>query len=210
MVKAALVCAGGPKWPDGEKLGRAGVSRLYYEAKDPQIDPPFFNQLRKWGYEVGIMRDPSWASETPEMFIAKVNADIALFAPKGPEGKRPQLAVMLDIERHDEEFVRKSLLEFQRTNPGRNVIWTLEYHQGGWFSQALVDLINAYPQLRVLPQCYYGDMNTAVDTHAAARDLYQPHGGVNDNRICFFYTCRVPIPLDWDGCLFLENWGQLP
>jgi len=54
-------------------------------------------------------------------------------------------------------------------------------------------------------------MEQAVSDHAAARDLYTPHGGINDNRICFFYTLRPGMPpLDWDGILYLENWGQLP
>jgi hypothetical protein len=211
-VKAALVLKGGAKWPDGEKLARAGVTRLYYEANDPQIDAAFMQQLRDWGYEAGVMRDPVWSNynDTPEQWIAKVNADIARLAPKNPStGKRPPLSVMLDIERHDSDYVYRALREFDRTNPGRNYIWTMEYHQAGWFSQEIVNHVNADPQCRVLPQLYYGDMSNCVDSHAAARDLYTPHGGINDDRICFFYSLRVPIPHDWDGCLYLENWEQL-
>ena len=197
--------------PDGEKLKRAGVTRLYYEANNPEIDAPFMAQLRTWGYEVGVMRDPVWQnySDTPEQFIDKVNADVARFAPKRPNGTRPQLAVMLDIERHDEDWVFRALSKFRETQPGRNVIWTLEYHQAGWFSERLVNLINGYPQLRVLPQLYYGSMETVVDSHAAARDLAQPHGGVNDDRLGFFYSLRSAVPHDWDGCLYLESWNQL-
>ena len=211
-MKAALVCGGGPKWPDGAKLKRARVTRLYYEANNPEVDAAFMAQLRAWGYEVGVMRDPVWSNynDDPQTFIAKVNADIARLAPKPPNKPRPQIAVMLDIERHDEAYVYNSLVEFRRTQPGRNVIWTLEYHQAGWFSDRLVKLVNDYPQLRVVPQCYYGSMDDAVDTQAAARDLYTSHGGVNDNRIAFFYTLRKPLPLEWDGCLYLEGWQQLP
>jgi hypothetical protein len=212
VVKAALVLKGGAKWPDGEKLARAGVTRLYYEANDPQIDAAFMQQLRDWGYEAGVMRDPVWNnySDSPEQFIAKVNDDIDRLAPKKPDGSRPQLAVMLDIECHDSDYVYRALREFDRTNAGRNYVWTMEYHQAGWFSSELVNHINADAQLRILPQLYYGDMSNCVDSHAAARDLYQPHAGVNDDRICFFYSLRVPIPHDWDGCLYLENWTQLP
>ena len=211
-MKATLVTSGGPKWPDGGKLKRAGVTRLYYEANNPEIDAAFMQQLRAWGYEVGVMRDPVWSNynDTPEQFVAKVNADIARFAPKPPGKPRPQLAVMLDIERHDEAYVYNSLVEFRRTQPGRNVIWTMEYHQAGWFSDRLVRLVNDYAQLRLLPQLYYGSMENVVDSHAAARDLATPHGGINDNRVCFFYSCREAIPHDWDGCLYLESWTQLP
>jgi hypothetical protein len=212
-VKAALVLKGGAKWPDGQKLARAGVTRLYYEANDPQVDAAFMRQLRDWGYEVGVMRDPVWSNynQSPEQWIATVNADIARLAPKNPSsGKRPQLAVMLDIERHDSDYVYRALCEFDRTQPGRNYIWTMEYHQAGWFSQQMVDHINADAQCRLLPQLYYGDMSNCVDSHAAARDLATPHGGIRDDRIGFFYSLRVPIPHDWDGCLYLENWSQLP
>jgi hypothetical protein len=218
-LKAALVIGGGPKWPDGEKLKRARVTRLYYEGSNLVIDAAFAKQIRDWGYEMGLMQDPIWDNYnlTPEDWINKrVNPNIARLAPKGPDGKRPQLAVMLDIERHDEAWVRQALTEFRRTNPGRNVIWTMEYHQGGWFSPDLVSLINGYPQLRVLPQLYYGDMSNCIDSHAAARDLYTLGGavtqeaGIQDNRLGFFYSLRVPIPHDWDGCLYLENWTQLP
>jgi hypothetical protein len=209
-LKAALICGGGPKWPDGEKLKRAGVQRLYYEANNPQIDAPFFNQLRQWGYEVGSMRDPSWDGyrDTPTQFIAKVNGDIARFAPKNAQGRRPQLAIMLDIERHDPAYVLACLEAFRDTQPGRNVIWTCEYHQAGWFPPDLIDAINGYPQLRVLPQCYWGSMEGVVSDAAALRDLTSV--GVHDGQVCFFYSCREAIPHDWNGALYVENFAQLP
>jgi hypothetical protein len=210
LVKACLVCGGGPKWPDGQKLARAGVTRLYYEANNPEIDAAFMQQLRDWGYEAGVMRDPVWNNYTdsPEQFIAKVNDDIDRLAPKNPDGSRPQLAVMLDIEKHDADYVYRALKEFDRTNTGRNYVWTMEYHQAGWFSPELVDHINADAQCRVVPQLYYGDMSNCVDSHASARDMYAVR--VNDNRLAFFYSLRVPIPHDWDGVLYLESWEQLP
>jgi len=211
-MKAALVLKGGAKWPDGNKLARQGVTRLYYEANDPQVDAAFMAQLRSWGYEAGMMRDPGWNNYnvTPEDWIEMVNADITRLAPKGADGKRPQLAVMLDIERHDEDWVYRALKEFDRTNSGRNYVWTMEYHQAGWFSQRLVDHINNDPQCVAMPQLYYGDMSNCVDSHASARDMATPHGGINDARLAFFYSLRVPIPHDWSGALYLENWSLLP
>jgi hypothetical protein len=211
LVKAALVIGGGPKWPDGDKLKRAGVTRLYYEANNPEVDAAFMQQLRDWGYEAGVMRDPNWNNytDTPEQFVAKVNDDISRLAPKKPDGSRPPLAVMLDIERHDSDYVTRALREFDRTNSGRNYVWTMEYHQAGWFSSELVDHVNGDPQCRLVPQLYYGDMGQVIDSHAAARDLASV--GVHDDRVCFFYNLRYPpLPIDWDGCLYLENWTQLP
>ena len=68
----------------------------------------------------------------------------------------------------------------------------------------LIELINAYPQLVVVPQCYLGDMS-AVDSAAALRDLLSV--GIVKERVAFFYSTRVPIPADFDGVLYVENWS---
>jgi hypothetical protein len=219
-LKAALVIQGGPKWPDGEKLKRVGVSRLYYEASNPVLDAGFAQQIRDWNFEIGVMVDPVWDSYSlsPEDWInQRVNVHIRRLAPKNPStGKRPQLAALLDIERHDEAWVRRALTEFKSTNPGRNCGWTMEYHQGGWFSPDLVGLINGYPQCKAIPQLYYGSMENVIDSHAAARDLFTLGGavtaeaGIQDNRICFFYSLRETLPHDWDGVLYVESFTQLP
>lgn len=211
-MKAVLILKGNAKIPDGEKLKRAGVKRCYYEAIDPQVDSAFFRDLRSWGFEAGVMWVPNWYGDpSPTQFIAQVNQDIDRLAPRNPQtGKRPPLSAMLDIEVHSESYVYDSLTLFNTVHPGRNLCWTCEFHQAGWFSKRLVDFINGDAQTKVAPQCYYGDMNHAVSDHAAARDLYTPHGGINDSRICFFYTLRVPLPLEWDGILYLESWSQLP
>jgi hypothetical protein len=209
-MKAALILKGGPAIPNGDKLTRAGVKRCYFEANNPDVNAKFMQQMRGWGYEVGVMRDPVWNNynDTPQQFIARVNADIDRLAPKRPDGRRPQLAVMLDIERHDPAYVLAALSAFRDSQPGRNVVWTMEYHQAGWFTPDLIDYINGYPQCKAVPQLYYGDMSNTVDSHASARDMAA--AGVADARLCFFYSLRVPAPHDWDGVLYLENWTQLP
>ena len=191
--------------PNGAALKKWGVKRLYYEAINSICTPDFMVMLEKSGFETGVMRDPKWEeySEQPELFIRRVNADVARL--QGPDKK---LSVMLDIEKHDEAWVFRALTEFKKTNPGRNVVWTLEYNQYGWFSKRLIDLINGYPQLRILPQLYNGAMTYNVDSHYEARNA--SNAGIKDNRLAFFYSCRERVPDGWDGCLYFENSSQLP
>src|SRR5262245_56008924 len=154
-LKAALILKGNAKIPDGEKLKRAGVKRCYYEARDPAIDARFFNDLRSWGFEAGVMWAPNWYGDpNPAQFIARVNSDIDRFAPKRPDGSRPPLSAMLDLEMHSESYVYDSLSMFNEKHPGRNLCWTCEFHQAGWFSKRLVDFINGDPQTKIAPQCY--------------------------------------------------------
>ncbi len=191
--------------PDGGAYRSLGCKRIYKEATNPLATPEFMQMLEQSGFESGVMRDPRWEeySEQPELFIRRVNADVARL--QGPDKK---LSVMLDIERHDEQFVFRALSEFKRTNPGRNCAWTFEYNQYGWFSDRLVGLINSWPQLKLLPQLYDGDMNYNVDSHYEAR--LSRKKGILDVRFGCMYGCRWRIPDGWDGCLYVENRQQLP
>lgn len=202
-VKAALDLD--RQTPDGQKYKDMGVKRLYYEATNPLCTPGFLAMLEKSGFETGVMRDPVWEkySESPEQFVARVNSDVASL-----QGSDKKLSVMLDIERHDEAWVFRALTEFKRTNPGRNVAWTCEYNQYGWFSKRLIDLINSYPQCRILPQLYNGAMSYNVDSHYEARNALKV--GIGDSRTCFMYGMRWRCPDGWDGCLYVENRQQLP
>ena len=128
MVNSALVLKGQAKWPDGDKLKRHGIKRLFYEAIDPVLFPPFFKQLRDWGYAAGVMFDPIWRdyTDTPAEWIEHVNARVAELTPVDPATKkRPPMPVMLDIERHDPHWIVDTLEEFGArtpavTSPGRS------------------------------------------------------------------------------------------
>jgi hypothetical protein len=60
MSHFAFVNPGGPKVPDIAKAKRYGITRLYWQANDPQISAGLFLAIRERGMEVGIMRDPTW------------------------------------------------------------------------------------------------------------------------------------------------------
>jgi hypothetical protein len=209
---------GGPKWPDGTKLKAHGVTRLYYEARDPQFTADVAKTLRGLGYEVGLDYDPSWDGwPPPEAAVQKVLKHLVRLGSlkANTDGSLTPLApmpVMLDMEHHDPVYAEAFLREFRRLQPGRNIVWTLESMQAGWFDDSLVELLNEYAQLRVAPQFYGGDM-TPFAGDQAFKDLIVH--GVNAARLVGFYGLRdqheapLPIPLWWDGILYVEHMSQL-
>src|SRR5437660_6408053 len=60
MSHCAFVNPGGPQVPDLAKAKRYGITRLYWQANDPQVSAGLLLAIRDRGMEVGIMRDPSW------------------------------------------------------------------------------------------------------------------------------------------------------
>jgi hypothetical protein len=207
-MRAALVLMGGPQWPNGPKLKAHSITRLYYEARDPQINAEFFKTLRGLNYEVGIDYDPGW-----DGYPTAANAAARIvYHLKRLGGIGAQMAVMLDMEHHDPAYAEAILREFRALQPGRNIIWTLESFQAGWFQPSLVALINEYAQLRVAPQFYGGNM-TPFAGDQAFKDLILH--GVSVSRLVGFYGLRdqyehpVRIPEWWDGILYVENFEQL-
>lgn len=210
-MRAAYVLAGGPKWPDGGKLSRTPdgpVTRLYYEARDWQVDLSFATDLRKLGYEVGTGYDPKWTNYaySPEKYAALI-VEARKRVGGGP--------LLPDVELHDPWFVYALMKELHRLLPGVNICWTLESFQGGWVDDLrdLIDFINDTPQCRVAPQYYSGGMAPfAPDT--ATRDLIR--AGLSLDRLVGFYPLRdqgwnrLPVPSYWDGILYLERWDLLP
>lgn len=210
-MKAAYVLSGGPKWPNGTKLNATPdgpTKRLYYEARDPQVDLAFATELRRLGYEVGTGFDPNWTgyAYSPERYAAMIR-DARARIGGGP--------LLPDVEIHDPAFVLALLTELRRLLPGVNTCWTFESFQGGWIDDLadLITLCNDWPQLRLAPQYYKGDM-TPIAGDTATRDLIR--AGIQLDRLVGFYPLRdqnwyrIPVPSYWDGILYIEGWELLP
>lgn len=189
-MKAALVLRGGPKVPDLTKAQNLGINRLYWEAEDPQLDASLLDAVRAKGFSVGIMRDPHWNGDTPEILAARLSKDLDRL---GSTSK--QCAVIADIEVHDSAYLLSWLHNWRIIRPTRETAWTMEPFQGGWFSPALVSAINADPNIAVVPQGYYGDMRRVNHDQLRCDILAR---GVNCVRYKAFYA-DVPGNGYWDG-----------
>lgn len=208
-MRAALVTAGGPKVPDLDKARRYGITRLYWEAIDPQLDADLLAAVSAKGFDVGVMRDPNWDRSTAVDLARKCDADLVRLK-RGGAGV--QCAVLVDIEYpyHDPVFILAWLREWRDLRPQRDTCWTPEYHQAGWFGSQLVAAINADVNLRVIPQAYVDDPPLPVSPDATRCDV--TNAGVHRERTRVFYLPgqveRAAVGLAWDGIVF--DFAKLP
>jgi hypothetical protein len=103
----AFVNPGGPKVPDIAKAKRYGITRLYWEARDPQISAGLFLAIRERGMEVGIMRDPSWDQSSAIDLARELDADLGRLG-----SGNSQCAVLADIEYHNPAYITAFLGEW--------------------------------------------------------------------------------------------------
>jgi hypothetical protein len=198
MSHFAFVNPGGPLVPDIAKAKRYGITRLYWEARDPQINAGLFQAIRERSMEVGIMRDPSWDNASAIDLARQLDADLLRLG-----SSNSQCAVLADIEYHDPAYVQAFLGEWRALRPRRVTGWTLEPLQGGWMAPEFVRAVwNAGVQ--VFPQAYLGNMSP-VDPDLVRSDLIErdfPREAVMP-----VYNA-AHIPTHWDGIAF--RFDQLP
>src|SRR5215467_12646936 len=173
-MRGALITEGGPRFPDLTVAKREQMTHFGWEARDPELDAALLEWARQRGFAVVVMRDPAWPAQygasnvfippefsvgertqqSPQNLARTLSNDIARLG-AGPEGKptSAQLAVMPDIEHvHESAYLEAFIREFRRLRSGRGIYLTTEWHQTGWFGQALVGLINSDRLLWHLPQ----------------------------------------------------------
>ena len=194
----AFVNPGGPLVPDLAKAKRYGITRLYWQANDPQIDAHLFTSIRQAGMEVGIMRDPSWDNLGAVDLARQCDADLLRLG-----SGNSQCAVLADIEYHDPAYVIAFLQEWRALRPNRVTGWTLEPYQGGWFTPALVQEI-LRSSITVYPQTYFGNLAPQFvdDVRCDLIERGAPRG-----MTAAFYLA-VQMPPHWDGIAF--RFDQLP
>ena len=75
-MHAAFVNPGGPLVPDLAKAKRYGITRLYWEARDPQLSPSLLNSVRGHSVEVGVLRGPEWTQASAHDLARLLDADL--------------------------------------------------------------------------------------------------------------------------------------
>jgi len=194
----AFVNPGGPQVPDLAKAKRYGITRLYWQANDPQISPGLFQAIRDRGMEVGIMRDPSWNHASAIDLARYLEADLI-----GMASGNAQCAVLADIEYHDPAYIQAFLGEWRALRPSRITGWTCEPLQGGWMTPAFVAAVTG-ANVQVYPQSYLGNMSPVAPDLVRA-DLVER--GFPRSRVAPVYDA-AHIPTHWDGIAF--RFDQLP
>jgi hypothetical protein len=203
-VRHAFVNQGGPKYPDRDKLKRYKITRLYYEARDPNIGGAFFDELRKIPVEGGIMLSAAWYDGTMKDLADQGDAEVTRLG-----GNNKQLAVLFDIEYpyQGPNVILQWLTEWRLHRPSRMTLWTPAFHQGGWFTTELVGRINGDPNLVVVPQAYIQDPPIVVDADLTRCDITERY--VTRSRVGVFYLPGdVAHRESWDGIVF--GFNELP
>ena len=198
MSHFAFVNPGGPRVPDFGKARRYGITRLYWQANDPQIDGDLLGLFRTEGFEVGILRDPSWDNLGALDLARQLDADLVRL-----KSGDKQCAVLADIEYHDPNYITAFLKEWRTLRPRRTTGWTLEPLQGGWMAS---DFVMAVMDSGVAlhPQAYLGNMSP-VDPDLVRSDLVERDFA--RSRVAPVYDA-AHIPTHWDGIAF--RFDQLP
>jgi hypothetical protein len=192
MSHFAFVNPGGPLVPDLLKARTYGITRLYWQANDPQISAGMLQAVRDRGIETGIMRDPSWDQFSAHELAQALNTDLTRL-----NLQSPQSAVLADIEYHDAAYVMAFLNEWRQLRPKRVTGWTLEPLQGGWFTKDLCVAILA-AQVTCFPQAYTGTMQP-YNADGVRSDLIE--AGLPRGMVGVVYNARM-MPKHWDGIAF--------
>jgi len=194
----AFVNPGGPQVPDLAKAKRYGITRLYWQANDPQISAGLFLAIRERAIEVGIMCDPSWENWSAIDLARVLDADLVRLG-----SDSSQCAVLADIEYHDPVYITAFVNEWRALRPRRVTGWTLEPMQGGWITPTLAGRLSS-SAVTVYPQAYFGDM-TPLDVDRVRCDVIER--GIPRGAVAACYNA-ARIPDHWDGIAF--RFDQLP
>jgi hypothetical protein len=210
----AFVNPGGPSQPDYAKAAKHGIKRLYWQANDEQLTKGVIEAVGKRGIAPGLMRDPTWGTLSRleyDALRAKGGKPTPLDAPTlahtlsqdltrfgfDPSTTSDSCAVLVDFEEHSVTYMLTFLEIWRELRSTRVTGWTLEPHQGGWFTSDLVRLL-MQTKVAVFPQAYYGDA-TPTDVDWTRCDLIErglPRGLVS---ACY---SALQIPQYWDGIAF--------
>ncbi len=192
MSHFAFVNPGGPQVPDLAKAKRYGITRLYWQANDPQISAGLFTAIRERSMEVGIMRDPKWNDASAIDLARQLDADLVRLG-----SGNSQCAVLADIEYHDAAYVTAFLHEWRALRPERVTGWTLEPMQGGWFTKDFCRQLQ-FSSITVFPQTYFGNMDDAGVDRCRSQLV---NAGLPRGMVAPVYAAKR-IPDWWDGLAF--------
>lgn len=188
-----------PQW---EKIAAWGIKWLYFPLSDPHGDVRRrLLETKARGLVGGVYSAWNWYGDPRGGDYARV-VDVAL-RKVAPDATSEWPKVMFDDERHEPTALLDWMGVWRDLRPRSATAWTLESMQGGWMGASFVAGVVGY-RMRVVPQCYSGNMQ-AVDTLAAARDLTKR--GFPDNLVSPFYDA-AHLPIGWDGFAFTQ--GRLP
>jgi hypothetical protein len=191
--------------PNGVALDRHGITELCWDAHAPFTTMEKIDGWRtKYAQRIYIAQN--WMPGLPpDGFADYVSARLNVLG-----GDRPtpngRLGVDVNIELHDDPgWLVAFFTAWRKLRPQRDTRWLLEGIQGGWFTPALVKLINADPNLRVLAEAFYDKDGVSMlpyDPDAVRSNLV--NYGIARQRAAVVYDA-AKLGSYWDGVAFTQG-----
>lgn len=180
----------GPNW---DLLAKHDITWIFISLNDPACRK-HLDAIKARGLVAGVYSAWNWyPSLDGASFALEVHNRLKQVVPDAtPLFPR----VQLNDETHSPNRIISMLQNWRHVRPRTATSWTLEGHQGGWFTPALVKTI-VETKTRVVPQCYTGPM-VPTDPLAAVRDITRR--GVPDSMVTPFYdaaTSGTPYQAGW-------------
>lgn len=188
--------------PNWDKLSRHGITWVFLSLQDPiAATRSRLLEIKARGLVAGVYGAWNWYPGTSGLgFAEAVHARLSIIC---PDATALWPRVQLNDETHDPARIAAMLRRWRQLRPTTGTSWTLEGHQGGWFTPDLVKAI-IETKTRVVPQCYTGPM-IPTDTLAEVRDITRR--GIPDSMVSPFHDAAALRPW-WDGFAFTQ--GRLP
>lgn len=170
--------------PNWDLLRKHEINWIFLPLTEPDLAARL-DAIRARGLVAGVYAAWNW-------YPGKDGAAFALDVHNALRGKVPGATalhprVQLNDETHDPARIVAMLRRWRQLRPTTATSWTLEGHQGGWFTPELVKTI-VETKTRVVPQSYTGPM-LPTDPLAAVRDITRR--GVPDSMVTPFYDAQT-------------------
>ena len=180
------------------------MTALFFSMQDPRVTQQYLISVRAHGYVTGVYVAWNWVgyeSASGAQFAEKVDERLSQIVPKTSAQNFPK--VQLNVELHDPLFIQDMVVRWRQLRKYRDTSWTMEPMQGGWMSPNMVKAVTD-SRVRVVPQCYWGNMQPVDPQLAIANVVNQ---GFPRALVTPMYDAAA-LPTPWDGFAFTQ--GRLP
>jgi hypothetical protein len=187
--------------PSYAVLKAHGITEVVFDIRDPRLTKTYLAGVQAKGLKTGVYAAWNWP-ETKNLsgpgFATWVDAEL-----KALNISQNVPFVHLNDETHDPVRIVGMLSWWRRIRPKKRTLFTFEGMQGGLYSKADVDALNALA-VDYGPQCYTGDM-TRMESATVVQDLISH--GFDPARIVPFLDA-AQLGYWWTGVAYTQ--GRLP
>lgn len=185
------------------RLHDKGITDVYFDARDPQLTPAFFDEIRK-SFNPGVFvcsqgSDQFGAWPDGRTMTGRAWADWAYNRIQNELNAPRYVKVCLNCEQPGTAaWIVQALRRWRAHSPMRATVWAPEGRKAGLFSEADVQAINLL-SIEVAPQFYTGNMTPHPEGSVTLPMLQKGF-----QRLSGFFDA-ANLPYDWKGHAFIQS-----